>query len=183
MAGKKRTVLSVEIDSDLAAEIDLRCAQTQQSRSTVIRAALHKELQTPHIKLKAADTPYSSKRNIIFLTEPERVHFSGIAKANGFTSWQKWSIALMRESAYGELPISPANTIKIDHAVYEIAAIGKNINQIAKAINTAAMVQLFPVDLAKLRKIEAVIPTLKEAIADLVNRLAIPVRTKFGPKS
>jgi hypothetical protein len=177
MKEKKRLLMSVELDPDSAELLALKSSESGRSKSEILRAALRKELQATHTTTRAEFQPESSKKAVIYLTSSERVRFAEIAKANGFTSWQKWSIALMRESAYGELPISPANSIKIDHAVYELAAIGKNINQVAKAINTAAQVQLLPVDVAKVRRIESALPLLKSTIADIVKRLAIPVRT------
>lgn len=91
------------------------------------------------------------------LTAGERAVVRARAHAAGLTV-----SAFLRRAALGKRVRSRSGQVRRD-AVYQLSKIGNNLNQLARAANTAGQVRA-------MERLEAVLEELREALEELVER-------------
>lgn len=72
----------------------------------------------------------------IHLTESEHRHVKPLAQAEGFPV-TKWIIALIRARLIGQPQLGQSELEALGRSNQQLLAIGRNLNQIAKALNTS----------------------------------------------
>lgn len=117
------------------------CAKNNVTPSQAIRDVLKKiAIQStaaiaPAVEIPGKRDPQRKTRKEIRLTESEVRQAERVAEANGF-SVQMWMAALVR----AQLTQNPQFGLKEQQALgesnYQLLSIGRNLNQIAKALNT-----------------------------------------------
>ena len=178
---KKRTTFSVEADPELYAELMKQCPGPGE-RSRFVRAALREKLRLSPQAVTPADqsTPLHerTRKADIYLQPTERAAFSIHAKNLGYSSWQKYVIDLARERVYGQAAIAPPMVEELAKSNYQLGAVGKNINQIAHAINTAAMTRLSENDVARLADVLALAAKIDAHIDQCKAAMGVNTRRK-----
>lgn len=146
----KRTMLTAPVSEQLKQQIKDAAEAAGVTQAVYVRDAVLAKLGQVPGKLRPKATPERTKRNDFYLQPTEREHFKQHARERGYASWQELALTMLRAEVYGRPVVAPVTAKEIASNNFHLAAVGKNLNQIARAINTAATVKLEASDVAKL---------------------------------
>lgn len=129
--------LSVRLPHDLARRFDAAAAE-QGGRSRLLRQLIESTAQAslPDVS-ETASAPASAK-----LTLRLGVDDLGLlqaAAADAGLSRTQWAVALIRRRLHGRPQLTPPDAIAFIGVQRELRRIGVNVNQIARALNTAVL--------------------------------------------
>jgi hypothetical protein len=131
------TVLSVRVPDELASRFDATAASTGGRSALLhrlIREAAAGDLPTPvGVKLRR-----DSLRLMVRLAAPEVAHVTVEAEAMGLPR-ASWVAALVRRHGAGRCQFSRPAELALIAVQREIRRIGVDVNQIARALNTAVV--------------------------------------------
>lgn len=102
-------------------------------------SGLEREARPPGV----ASTGVRDPRRVrveIRLSESEHAAVAALALEEGF-SVQTWLIALMRARLVGGAQLGETELVELAKSNYELRAIGRNLNQVAKALNAGGVEQ------------------------------------------
>jgi hypothetical protein len=117
-----------------------------------------------------------TRRYDIHVRPSLRDDFQKYARRHGYRSWQSLLIDTTKERVYERPPLPPPTIDEIAQTNYQLAMIGKNLNQIARAINTSALQGLKQQDVDRLAEVE----TLAGAIREHLDHAALLIRRARG---
>lgn len=130
-------VLSVRVQDDLAARFDA-AARLAGGRSALLHR-LVRDAATPSLDAPAAGPERrDALRLMVRLARPEAAHVTSEAAAMGLPR-AGWVAALVRRHATGSPRFSRPSELSLIAIHGELRRIGVNVNQIARALNTAVM--------------------------------------------
>lgn len=130
-------VLSVRLPDDLGKRFDAAAAASG-GRSARVRRLIEADLGDTPVMAGAPRGPRSAARLMVRLAAHEAWHVEAQARALGLAR-ATWVAALVRRHAGGRLTFSRTETVDLSAIQTELRRIGVNINQIARALNTAVM--------------------------------------------
>ena len=146
-------IISFRLDDELFNELEKTSKTTGKNKSEIIKTALILELKMKKNKIKIHEGNERTYKTGIFLTKKERIDFLNYAKSLGYSSWQKLAVNLLRESVYNRPTLQPNLIGEIAQLNFQLSAVGKNLNQIARAINTSAKKMLTKNDINKINDV------------------------------
>jgi hypothetical protein len=130
-------VLSVRVPDELAARFDTAAAGTG-GRSALLHR-LVRDAAAPAARRAQLETPRrEALRLMVRLAPPEASHVSHEAAAMGLPR-ASWVAALVRRHGSAEPRFSRTGELALIGIQGELRRIGVNVNQIARALNTAVM--------------------------------------------
>lgn len=130
-------VLSVRLPDDLGKRFDAAAAASG-GRSARVRRLIEADLGDTPVMAGAPRGPRSAARLMVRLAAHEAWHVEAQARALGLAR-ATWVAALVRRHAGGRLTFSRTETVDLSAIQTELRRIGVNINQIARALNTAVL--------------------------------------------
>ena len=102
-------------------------------------AGLERESRPPGVAATGVRDP-KRVRVEIRLSESEHAAAAALALEEGF-SVQTWLIALMRARLVGGAQLGETELVELAKSNYELRSIGRNLNQVAKALNAGGVEQ------------------------------------------
>lgn len=151
-AAGRRDRMSVDLGA-LRQQLDAYCRAHQTTPSVVIRRAVGDVLAgrvpgNEAVPVAELLTPEAEKtdRLVLRLTVSERERISEIARAAGFKTDQRWIVAVLRSYLTKEPHFSDNEMSVLADSNFQLAAIGRNLNQIAKRLNSEPDVSGYRVD-------------------------------------
>ena len=130
-------VFSVRVPDEVAQRFDAG-AQSAGGRSARLRQLIATEASAYAGRLGAASGPRSAARLMVRLAAPEARHVDAEAAAMGLRR-AAWVAALVRRHAMSRPAFSRPDELSLIAVQGELRRIGVNVNQIARALNTAVM--------------------------------------------
>lgn len=118
------------------------CAKQKLQPSEALRQVLAKVLQGELPVSGSGGTEVRERREKprvrveLHLTESEHRTLNALARAEGFRV-TKWIVALIRARLIGQPQFGQAELAALARSNQQLLAIGRNLNQIAKALNTS----------------------------------------------
>lgn len=129
---------SVRVTEDVASAFD-RAADIHGGRSARLRQLIDRDVASkPARALSARRGPRTAARVMVRLAAPEALASSDAA-ASMRLSRSAWIAALVRARTLGQPTLSLPDEVQLIAIRSEIRRIGVNVNQIARALNTAVM--------------------------------------------
>ena len=117
------------------------CTQNQLSPSQAIRDVIGKltgegrVVPPPAVEVPGQRDPDRSTRKTVRLTASEAAKLEELAAASGYSS-SKWITAMIRGHLTRGPQLGQHELEKLGQSNYQLVAIGRSLNQIAKALNT-----------------------------------------------
>jgi hypothetical protein len=154
-------VYQLRVPKPLKAQWDEYCAQSRKKPSSLIRAIMRYLIQDempPEVRewistQAEGKADNSSKKRIeVRLTQSEYEAVILRAEAEG-CSTQRWVINCVRASLTNEPQFTMETTKALWDSSYQLRAIGKNLNQIAKRLNEGGKVEVSAAAIEKLTSI------------------------------
>lgn len=138
---KTRQILKVDIGK-LKPAWQSYCAQNQVSPSQAIREVIGKLTgqgravpPPPAVEIPGQRDPDHTARKTVRLTASEAKKLEVLAEASGYSS-SKWITAMIRGHLTRGPQLGQQELEKLGQSNYQLVALGRNLNQIAKALNT-----------------------------------------------
>jgi hypothetical protein len=146
MGTKRASRITVDLLGDKQAWLDL-CKRSGMTPSDAIRSAVglilarearrHPAVTEPDLRQVEVSQPEKiSVRKKIGLTRSEANYIEQIASAEGFSS-AKWIVALIRARLTNTAQFGQAELEALAESNLRLLAIGRNLNQVARALNTS----------------------------------------------
>jgi len=130
-------VLSVRVPDDLASRFDAAAAASG-GRSALLHRLVRDAAGSPAAAMARASTRRDALRLMVRLAPTEAAHVEREAAAMGMPR-ASWVAALVRHHGSGRPAFARADEIALVGMSREFRRIGVNVNQIARALNTAVM--------------------------------------------
>lgn len=130
-------VFKVRISDDLAAAFDAAAAN-EGGRSAVLRSLVQDRAEAAGGAPAPPASPRSAARLMVRLGAPEAAHVAEAAATMGLRR-AGWVTALVRRHALGRPTFDRGQEVALLAVQGELRRIGVNVNQIARAMNTAVM--------------------------------------------
>jgi hypothetical protein len=130
-------VFKVRISDETAAAFDAAAAAVG-GRSALLRRLVQDQIGAPPVQSAAASAVRSAARLMVRLAAPEASHVTAHASAMGLRR-AGWVAALVRRHAFGRPTFDRVQETALLAIRGEIRRIGVNLNQIARAMNTAVI--------------------------------------------
>lgn len=130
-------MFSVRVSDELAARFDAAAA-TAGGRSALLRALILRAAEGAPVTPSRPPGPRSAARLMVRLGPAEAAHVEAAAAAMGLRR-AGWVAALVRRHATGRPAFDRTQETAVLAIQTELRRIGVNINQIARALNTAVM--------------------------------------------
>jgi predicted HicB family RNase H-like nuclease len=161
-------VLNLRINAGLKARVQQRAKREGRSVSAVCETFLREYADEAPARLVAADPAHAeSKRFTVTLPAFLYQAAQARAKASGLKP-ARWVAALVRANLMQEVPLLAQEQEAAARAISELAAIGRNLNQIARALNLAPH-ESHRLRLDFLKLLSERIDTVKAALRALIN--------------
>ena len=128
---------TLRLPTDLARRFDA-AAVARGGRSRYLRAIMETAAQAPLPAVEPASPGAKSAKLTIRLTDADMALLEAEADRAGLLRTQ-WAVMLIRRRLHGRLQLTPPEAITLIGVRRELHRIGVNINQIARALNTAVM--------------------------------------------
>lgn len=129
--------ITVRLPPDLIPRFDRAAAQAG-GRSRLLRRLIEGAAQAPVPDAAPAPrVPLSGK--LTLRLAPEELQLLEARAAQADLSRTQWAVALLRRRLHGRPQLTPAETLALIEIRRELRRIGVNINQIARAMNTAVL--------------------------------------------
>ena len=129
--------ITLRLPPDLARRFDAAAA-TRGGRSRYLRAVMEAAAQVPLSTEEPALPGAKSAKLTVRLTGADMALLEVEATHAGLLRTQ-WAAALIRRRLHGRLQLTPPEAMALIGVRRELHRIGVNINQIARALNTAVM--------------------------------------------
>lgn len=129
--------ITVRLPPDLARRFDAAAA-TRGGRSRYLRAVMEAAAQAPLPEPEPGPPGAKSAKLTLRLFDDDMVRLEVEAARAGLLRTQ-WAAALIRRRLHGRLQLTPPEALALIGVRRELHRIGVNINQIARALNTAVM--------------------------------------------
>lgn len=128
---------TLRLTPDLARRFDAAAA-AQGGRSRLLRSLMERAAQAPlPSPVKEGPTPNTGKLTLR-LGEADLALLETEAAATGLSRTQ-WSVALIRRRLHGRAQFARPEALALIEIGRELRRIGVNVNQIARALNTAVL--------------------------------------------
>jgi hypothetical protein len=163
---RTRARLAVEL-GPLKAQWEAYCQRTGVSASEAVRLLVGRELgSVSHTaqRFVPADIGAPRQRIEIRLTPNEFVALRDVADATGF-SVNRWLVAMVRAQLASEPQFGQHELAVLAASNSQLAAIGRNLNQIARALNAHELVEAYRLKVLETLKTEV------DTHLDAVNRI------------
>lgn len=171
-----RSILSVDLPNDLKAKWQERCRADGKSVSEMTRLVITHLVNKPSAKLQVSEIsePDDKRARLeIRLTHSELAAIEEIAKRSG-ASRNHWVANLIRAYLTHKPQLGMEEMAAIGTSNKELAAIGRNLNQIARALNAGDCKSTTGLDLNGLsERIATHIASVSAAIRANVDRWRI----------
>lgn len=131
------TVFNVRLPDDLAARFDA-AAELAGGRSALLRRLIAEGAAPPSRLGRATPTPRDGARIMVRLTAPDAAGVDRAAAEMGL-SRAGWVAALVRRRVRGKPTFPRPEAMTLMAVQVELRRVGVNVNQIARALNTAVM--------------------------------------------
>jgi hypothetical protein len=166
MTGFAMTTFSVRVPEDLAARFDAS-AEFAGGRSAVLRRLIEGAAGADRRRDSETRPRRRTDRLMVRLAPVEAAYVTAEARRMGLPR-STWVAALVRRRSRGQPTFSKADDLAVDGMRRELRRIGVNVNQIARALNTAVLEgRVLEAELASLedfrRELRAHIRALGEA--------------------
>lgn len=149
---------------------DLAGSGRHKNRSSLLRqiVAEHYKVRPPVLPNddSAEGAIEKTRRYDIHVRPSLRDDFLQYARRHGYRSWQSLLIDTAKERVYERPPLPPPSVDEIAQNNYQLAMIGKNLNQIARAINTSALKGLKQEDVDRLAEVEIIVEAIRTHLDD-----------------
>ncbi|MET4682635.1 plasmid mobilization protein [Brevundimonas faecalis] len=129
--------LSLRVTPDLIRRFDAAAAD-QGGRSRLLRRLMEGAAQGAFPEGPAASPEPRSCKLTVRLTEVEMALLQAEAASVGLSRTQ-WSVSLIRRRLEGRAQFTPPEAVALIECRRHLRRIGVNVNQIARALNTAVM--------------------------------------------
>ncbi|WP_321874505.1 plasmid mobilization relaxosome protein MobC [Burkholderia ubonensis] len=150
--GGRRGHISVDLGA-LRPQLDAYCGAHQTTPSAVVRRAVADILAGGMPARDSVVVPYpitpaieGTDRLVLRLTASEREALSQVAESAGFKTAQRWIIAALRIFLTQKPHLSDNEISVLADSNFQLAAIGRNLNQIAKRLNSEPDVSGYRLD-------------------------------------
>ncbi|MBN3780475.1 MobC family plasmid mobilization relaxosome protein [Burkholderia sp. Ac-20345] len=144
--------MSVDLGA-LRQQLDAYCRTHETTPSAVVRRAVADVIAGGMPASDNAVVPYSitpavegTDRLVLRLTASERKALSEVAERAGFKTAQRWIIAALRIYLTRQPHLSDFDMSVLADSNFQLAAIGRNLNQIAKRLNSEPDVSGYRLD-------------------------------------
>ena len=127
--------ITLRVSPDLIRRFDA-AARDQGGRSRLLRRLMEGAAQVPLPAPSAVTSGPRSGKLTLRLTDRELALLEVEAASVGLSRTQ-WSVSLIRRRLEGRLQFTPPETMALIGCRRELRRIGVNVNQIARALNTA----------------------------------------------
>lgn len=129
--------LTLRLPPDLARRFDAAAA-VRGGRSRYLRAVMEAAAQAPLPATAPGPPAAKSAKLTLRLSDNDMARLEAEAARAGLLRTQ-WAAALIRRRLHGRLQLTPPEAVALIGVRRELHRIGVNINQIARALNTAVM--------------------------------------------
>lgn len=129
--------LTLRVSADLIRRFDA-AAVDQGGRSRLLRRLMEGAARKPFPERPAAPAEPRSGKLTVRLTDREMALLQAEAASVGLSRTQ-WSASLIRRRLEGRAPFTPPEAMALIECRRELRRIGVNVNQIARALNTAVL--------------------------------------------
>lgn len=130
-------VFNVRLADDLADRFDAAAA-LEGGRSALLRRLIAEAAEAPAGGARRQDGPRAGARIMVRLTAPDAAEVDRAAAAMGL-SRAGWVAALVRRRVRGRPTFPRPDALALMAIQVELRRLGVNVNQIARALNTAVM--------------------------------------------
>jgi hypothetical protein len=137
MTGFAMTTFSVRVPEDLAARFDAG-AELMGGRSAVLRRLIEGAAGPTSGRNPKARAPGRAERLMVRLAPAEASYVAAEARRMSLPR-STWVAALVRRHSRGQPTFSKGDNMALDGMRREVRRIGVNVNQIARALNTAVL--------------------------------------------
>jgi len=160
--------ITLRVSPDLVRRFDAAAAG-RGGRSRFLRRLMEEAAQAPLPAAEPRSSVLKSAKLTLRLSETDLALLEAQAEQAGLSRTQ-WSVALIRHRLHGRLQPTPPQALVLIEIHRELHRIGVNVNQIARALNTAVMEgQVLELETAQLAAFAA---EIRGAMADLRSALA-----------
>lgn len=157
--------ITVRLPPDLIRRFDAAAAE-RGGRSRLLRRLVEGAAQAPAPEPVAPSPKLPTGKLTLRLTEVDLARLTDEAAAAGLSRTQ-WSAALIRARLHRRPQLRPPEAMALIEIRRELRRIGVNVNQIARALNTAVMEgQVLDLELAQLGAFRAELGAWVEAVGD-----------------
>ena len=157
--------ITVRLPPDLIRRFDAAAAE-QGGRSRLLRRLVERAAQASLPAPVQAPPRRPSGKLTLRLADEDLALLTVEAEAAGVSRTQ-WSVALIRARLHRRPQLTPVEAVALIEIRRELRRIGVNINQIARALNTAVMEgQVLDLGLAQLGAFQAELGAWVEALGD-----------------
>ncbi|WP_292046202.1 MULTISPECIES: ribbon-helix-helix protein, CopG family [unclassified Brevundimonas] len=129
--------ITLRLPPDLVRRFDAAAA-ARGGRSRYLRAIMERAAQASLSKPEQAPPGAKSAKLTLRLSDDDMARLEAEAARAGLLRTQ-WAAALIRRRLHGRLQLTPPESMALIGVRRELHRIGVNINQIARALNTAVM--------------------------------------------
>ena len=129
--------ITLRLPPDLVRRFDAAAA-ARGGRSRYLRAIMERAAQASLSKPEQAPPGAKSAKLTLRLSDDDMARLEAEAARAGLLRTQ-WAAALIRRRLHGRLQLTPPEAMALIGVRRELHRIGVNINQIARALNTAVM--------------------------------------------
>jgi len=102
----------------------------------IVQSLLTKQAAAPALAVASEEPEKATVRKKISLTPSEAAHVEAVALAEGFSS-TRWIVALIRARLTRTAQFGQDEFVALDQSNMHLLRIGRNLNQIARALNTS----------------------------------------------
>lgn len=129
--------ITLRLPPDLARRFDA-AAVARGGRSRYLRTLMERAVQAPPLEAAQAPSGAKSAKLTLRLPDDDMAMLEAEAGRAGLLRTQ-WAVMLIRRRLHGRLQLTPPEALALIGVRRELHRIGVNINQIARALNTAVM--------------------------------------------
>jgi|ThiBio_1000_plan_1041568.scaffolds.fasta_scaffold02101_2 predicted DNA binding CopG/RHH family protein len=162
--------LTTRIQEEMKTAFQQLASATGLSDSELLRQLIHDALEEPEEGNSAPIPPNPSQSELERITvRLPRFLMEGVqdrAKRRGMAP-SRWISSLLRANLMKQPVLTDSELLKLEENIRELAALGRNLNQIAKALNTAFH-ETDRLKLEHLLRLREAIQTNRDTINELV---------------
>lgn len=129
--------ITVRLPPDLARRFDAAAA-SRGGRSRLLRRLIERAAEAP-IPAETAPSPSRLSGKLTLRLSPDDLVMLEVEAARTGLSRTQWSVALIRSRIYRRPQLTPPEAQALIEVRRELRRIGINVNQIARALNTAVI--------------------------------------------
>jgi hypothetical protein len=165
----RRDRIAVDLGAKLRADLMSYCDVTSQTPSKAIRLAvialIGQDGTSDFQNIGCLDVSPSLERKrriVLRFTESELTSIQNVSCKSGYKNSQQWIVAAIRSWLTGRAHFGDAEINALAQSNYQLAAVGRNLNQIARKLNSEPDISAYRVD-----AIEDIIRHIKQHTAEV----------------